>query len=43
MKLQERGEKTADNQFEKERLRKDIEVWKEKVLEAEEKCRAVVA
>lgn len=32
--MKDKGEKNNENLFEKERLLKDIEIWKEKVIEA---------
>ena len=43
LNLKERGDRNRDNAFQKERLVKDREIWREKALEAEERCKMVVA
>jgi hypothetical protein len=41
--LRERGTKTEESSYEKINLLKEIELWKEKALESEEKMKLTVA
>lgn len=41
--LKEKGSKSDENNYEKMCLLKDIEAWKEKALEAEERARLATA
>ena len=42
LRLEERGFKNEESTTDKERMLKEIEIWKEKSVDAEERCKLAI-